>query len=48
MNWMHYDVFVAHVSISEWEKVVYSSLISVLGLRVLIQKQCLCGCKVLQ
>ena len=39
MNWMHYDMFVVYVSISEWEKVVYSSLRSVLGLMVLIQEK---------
>lgn len=37
MNWMHYDVFVAYSSMLEWKKLVYSSLISVLGLRIPIQ-----------
>lgn len=39
MNWMHYDVFVAYSSMSEWKKLVYSSLRSVLGLRIPIQEK---------
>ena len=37
MNWTHYDVFVAYSSMSEWKKLVYSSLRWVMGLRITIQ-----------